>query len=1370
MSWWWDDWSNWGNWNNWNNWDNWSNFNPGYLQFSANPNSAPVLKGTTGDPTASVTYAEQPSYWSTYYSGNYGYQDYAASGFTATALNADAHDNFSFGFAAGSGFSISGSTIYLNGAAVASFTGGAQGTPLSVSIAGGYQTQYSTIAALMDAVRYTNDSPTNIGSKTVQLVVSENDGSNSVMNLNVTFIPATPTGLGDAGVVNGYVNAVHDTVAQTVTGHAEAGGLVAIYDRGVQVGSVTADASGNWTFNIGQLPDGSHSVVATVMNSAGIVSAASAPLNFTVDTLAPSAPSALADAAQSGGYVNASHDTAAQTLTGHAEAGSTVTVYDGTTKLGTATANGSGAWSFTLGVLQEGSHSLTASATDAAGNVGVRSAPLTFTVDTHAPGAPTSLADLAVNAGYVNASQDTASQALTGTAEAGSTVTVYDGTSKLGTTTADATGAWSYTVGALADGDHSLTATATDAAGNVGTPSAALVFSVDTQPPVAPTDLGDAAIVNGFVNATNDTAAQVLTGTAEAGSTVTVYDGTSVLGTAVADASGAWNFTLGSLADGDHSLTATATDAAGNVGAPSAALTFTVDTQPPAAPAAMDDAAIVNGFVGAANDTAAQVLTGTAEAGSTVAVYDGTTALGTAVADASGAWTFTLGSLSDGSHSLTATATDAAGNVGAASTALTFTVDTQPPAAPTGLADAAVVNGFVNGVRDTTTQALTGTAEAGSTVTVYDGATKLGTALVDAAGAWSFTLGALADGDHSLTATATDPAGNVGAPSAALAFTVDTQPPAAPAGLADAAIANGFVNAAHDTAAQALVGTAEAGSTVTVYDGTSALGTAVADASGAWSFTLGQLGEGDHSLTATATDAAGNVGAPSAALAFTVDTQPPAAPEGISDAAIVNGFVNGAHDTAAHAVTGTAEAGSTVTVYDGTTKLGTTTANASGAWTYTLGVLAEGGHSLTATAADAAGNVGVASTALAFSVDTQPPVAPAALGDAAIVNGFVNAAHDTTAQVLTGTAEAGSTVTVYDGTTKLGVAMADASGAWTYALGSLTDGAHSLTATATDAAGNVGAPSAALAFVVDTQPPAAPSGLADAAIVGGYVNAARDTAAQTLTGTAEAGATVLVYDGNAQLGTAVANASGAWSYALGALSDGTHSLTAIAVDAAGNAGVPSAALAFTVDTAPPVTTISNIAPAAKSSGAGVVVSGSTDANSEVTLWDGTTLVGTANADASGHWSIALASLSAAVHSLHATGVDSAGNAGSAGNVALFGTKGNDTLVATGAENILFGNGGNNSMTASAGADQFVFQAAFGHNNITGFDVNRDVLVFDRSTLPSSVTNDASLLAYMLSQSIEVKGTTMITSVDQGNIVLVGVAMDSLTAANFHILG
>ncbi|MGH1571390.1 DUF4214 domain-containing protein [Methylobacterium sp. P31] len=106
-----------------------------------------------------------------------------------------------------------------------------------------------------------------------------------------------------------------------------------------------------------------------------------------------------------------------------------------------------------------------------------------------------------------------------------------------------------------------------------------------------------------------------------------------------------------------------------------------------------------------------------------------------------------------------------------------------------------------------------------------------------------------------------------------LGFLVGTQPPAAPASLADAAVVNGHVSAANDTATQALTGTAEANSTVTVYDnGTALAHTATADINGRWSYTLGQLSAGAHSLTATATDAAGNTSAASAALAFTVDT------------------------------------------------------------------------------------------------------------------------------------------------------------------------------------------------------------------------------------------------------------------------------------------------------------------------------------------------------------------------------------------------------------------------------------------------------------------------------------------------------------------
>ena len=91
------------------------------------------------------------------------------------------------------------------------------------------------------------------------------------------------------------------------------------------------------------------------------------------------------------------------------------------------------------------------------------------------------------------------------------------------------------------------------------------------------------------------------------------------------------------------------------------------------------------------------------------------------------------------------------------------------------------------------------------------------------------------------------------------------------------------MNAANDTAAQALTGTAEAGATVSVYDGTALLGTVTAGSDGAWSYALGALADGSHSLTATATDVAGNTGAASSALAFIVDTAAPGVPEQLSE-------------------------------------------------------------------------------------------------------------------------------------------------------------------------------------------------------------------------------------------------------------------------------------------------------------------------------------------------------------------------------------------------------------------------------------------------------------------------------------------------------
>src|ERR1700741_4382875 len=211
------------------------------------------------------------------------------------------------------------------------------------------------------------------------------------------------------------------------------------------------------------------------------------------------------------------------------------------------------------------------------------------------------------------------------------------------------------------------------------------------------------------------------------------------------------------------------------------------------------------------------------------------------------------------------------------------------PTTPSGLADAAILNGYVNNARDTASQALTGVADAGVTVTVYDGATQLGTTTADSNGAWSYTLGRLLDGTHTLTAVASDAGGHLSAASEALVFKVDTRPPSKPGGLVDTSIAHGFVNAAHNTPDQTLSGKTDAGATVAIYDGATQLGTVTAGSTGAWSFTLGPLSGGAHKLSAQDNATVGNTSAASDVLAFTADTHAPGAPTGLADTKIVGG-------------------------------------------------------------------------------------------------------------------------------------------------------------------------------------------------------------------------------------------------------------------------------------------------------------------------------------------------------------------------------------------------------------------------------------------------------------------------------------------------
>gem|GEM_PF-1997043 len=423
--------------------------------------------------------------------------------------------------------------------------------------------------------------------------------------------------------------------------------------------------------------------------------------------------------------------------------------------------------------------------------------------------------------------------------------------------------------------------------------------------------------------------------------------------------------------------------------------TYTLDTDAPSAPSTPSlDAASDSGSSnsdGITSDTA-PTLTGTAEPGSTVTLYDtdGTTVLGTGTA-AGGSWSITVSTpLTEGAHTLTAKATDAAGNTGAASAGLTVTIDASAPVAPSApdiTAGSDTGASSSDNITSNNAPTLTGTAEADSSVTLYDtdGTTALGTTTADGSGNWSITSVALAEGTHTLTAKATDLAGNVSVASAGLSLTIDTTAPTL------AITSDVPTLKAGETATITFTFSEDPGASFT-WNGTAGDVIVTGGTLGAISgvgltrtatFTpTPDIDSGSASITVSAgsyADAAGNiagVGSPTPAITF--DTLAPAAPTALD---MIAGSDSGASDADNNTsqtmptFTGTAEVGSTVTLYDtdGIAVLGTDTADGSGNWTITSIALAEGAHTLTTKATDAAGNVSAASSPLSLTIDTTFP-------------------------------------------------------------------------------------------------------------------------------------------------------------------------------------------------------------------------------------------------------------------------------------------------------------------------------------------------------------------------------------------------------------
>ncbi|PAA02373.1 Ig-like domain-containing protein, partial [Pseudomonas fragi] len=346
----------------------------------------------------------------------------------------------------------------------------------------------------------------------------------------------------------------------------------------------------------------------------------------------------------------------------------------------------------------EGAHPFTLIVTDPAGNASLPSDPYTITVDTTAPAAPaiTSVFDDqgAVTGNIVAGSiTDDAQPQISGTAEPGSTVIIYDNGQEIGRETVAADGTWTHLpVPALNNGSHTLTVEAMDAAGNVSDPSAPFGFElISGGAPTAPAITGVTDDVDNIVGnvmpggLTND-ARPDFHGTGAPGTTVNVYADGVLLGTSTVQANGQWTVPgsalLNDLPEGLTNITATTTNAAGNESAPTGLYPITVDITAPGASTAntlTDDVGTVIGTInsGDITDDSNPTYSGNAEPGATVIIYDNGVEIARVPADATGLWTYTpTVPLVDGAHSFTNAVTDPAGNTGPTSAATAFTVDT----------------------------------------------------------------------------------------------------------------------------------------------------------------------------------------------------------------------------------------------------------------------------------------------------------------------------------------------------------------------------------------------------------------------------------------------------------------------------------------------------------------------------------------------------------------------------------------------------------------------------------------------------------------------------------------------------------------------
>ncbi|ENS0881831.1 Ig-like domain-containing protein [Escherichia coli] len=1161
-----------------------------------------------------------------------------------------------------------------------SSSGLAEGTPLTVTI---NNVEYTT-AVQADgswSVGVTAAQVSAWPAGTVSIAVSgESSAGNPISITHPVTVDLTPAAItintiATDDVINGAEKGADLTLSGTTT-NVEAGQTVTVTFGGKNyTASVASDGSWSATVpaaDLALLTDGSASAQASVSNING--NSASAVHNYSVDS---SAPTIIINTVASDNIVNASEADAGVTVSGSttAEAGQivTVTLNSPTVQTYQATVQADGSWSINipaadLEALTDGSHTLTATVNDKAGNPA--STTHNLAVDLTVP-------VLTINtiAGddIINAAEHGQALVISGSStggEAGDVVSVTLN-NKTYTTTLDASGNWSVgvpaaDVTALGSGPQTVTATVTDAAGNSDSETHTVTVNL-----TAPTIGINTIATDDVINATEKGADLQISGTSNqpSGTTITVtLNGQNY--TATTDASGNWSTTVpasavGALGEASYTVTANVTDSAGN--SDDASRTVTVNLTAPTIginTIASDD------VINATEKGADLQITGTSNqpAGTTITVtLNGQNY--TATTDASGNWSATVpasavSALGEANYTVTANVTDTAGNSNSASH--NVLVNSALPAVTiNAVATDDIINAAESGNAQTISGQVTGAA-AGDTVTVTLGGNTY-TATVQANLSWSVSvpaadIQAIGNGSLTVNASVTNVVGNTG--NGSRDITIDANLP----GLrVDTVAGDDVINSIEHNQALVITGSSSgltAGTALTVEinnvtygatvlaDGTWSLGIPAADVSN-WP-------AGTVDITVSGTNSAGTtstithpVTVDLAAVAITINT--------LSGDDVINAVEKGETLVVSGSTSGV-EAGQTVTVTFGG-KNYTTTVEANGSWTVNvppadLAALPDGAGNVQASVSNINGNSAQADRA--YSVDaTAPLVTINTIASDDILNVSEAGAGITISG--TTTAQVGQTLTVTlnnntyqttvqaDGTWSVNVPAADLSG--------LTASSYTVTATVSDKAGNPASADHALAVDVT-----APDLTINTVAGDDIINAIEHGQALVVSGTSTGAAAgdVVTVNLNGKNYTTTLDASGNWSVGIPAadvtaLSTGSQTITASLSDRAGNSD--STTHDVTVDLSGPTLSINTVS--------GDDIINNSEKTQDLTISGGSSGLATgttvtvmlnglaysATTDGTGNWSVtvpasAVGALGEAVYQISASATDSAGNSGS----------------------------------------------------------------------------------------------------------------------------